>query len=484
MVTLVAVSLPSQNQPWTIRAPSAATLEQLRQLLGPRGYIVDPERLAPQLVEPRGRYQGKTPALLLPADTAEVSGVVRICAQAGVALVPQGGNTGLVAGQTPRSSGDELLINLSRLDRIREVNPAANTLTVEAGCTLAKVQQVAADADRLFPLSLASEGTCQIGGNLSTNAGGIHVLRYGNARDLVLGLEVVTADGRVWDGLRGLRKDNTGYDLKQLFLGGEGTLGIITAAVVKLFPRHRYVQTVLAAVPSLQAAVALLGGLRSTVEDGLLAFEVMPRLGLELVLRHMPGSTDPLSAPSPWYVLVDLTVPASVAEDALAQAAAQSLLTDGVLAASAAQASALWRLRESLSEAQGREGGSIKHDVSVPIARIPAFVDEVIAAVAALVPGIRPVPFGHLGDGNLHFNFSQPTGARRDVFLARWEELNRVVHDLVAAHGGSISAEHGIGQSKREEIQRYKSPIEIDLMRRIKGALDPQNIMNPGKGVV
>jgi D-lactate dehydrogenase (cytochrome) len=356
-------------------------------------------------------------------------------------------------------------------------------MTVEAGCTLAAVQAAAAAADRLFPLSLAAEGSATIGGNLASNAGGIHVLRYGNARELVLGLEVVTAAGEVWDGLRALRKDNTGYDLKHLFIGSEGTLGIITAAVLKLFPRPRQVQTLFAAVPSVEAAVELLAVCRSRTDHGVLAFELISRMGFSFALRHLPGAADPLPSPSPWYVICDLTVAVAEAEEVLAAAAEQELISDAVLAASAAQAAALWRMRESMSEAQKPEGGSLKHDVSVPVSRIPAFVREGIAAVERLVPGIRPVPFGHVGDGNLHFNFSQPVGVEKDAFLARRSEVSRVVHDLVAAHGGSISAEHGIGRAKREEIRRYKPELEIELMRRIKHALDPGGIMNPGKGV-
>jgi len=466
------------------RPPPTGTLEALRRLLGPQGFIEDAGVLGPLLVEPRGRYQGRAAALLRPAGTAEVAKAVRLCAEAGVGIVPQGGNTGLVAGQTPHDSGDELLLSLSRMDRVRDLDPVANTMTVEAGRTLLAVQEAAASVDRLFPLSLASEGSCQIGGNLSTNAGGIHVLRYGNARDLVLGLEVVTADGQVWNGLRGLRKDNTGYDLKQLFVGGEGTLGIITAAVLKLFPRPRHVQTVFAAIPSVDVAVALLGGLRANVDDALLAFELMPRLGLELVIRHIPGTHDPLPAPAPWYVLIDLTTSRETAEAALAEVAERGLIGDAVLAANPAQAKALWLIREVMSEAQGREGGSIKHDVSVPVAGIPAFVAAGVAAVVDLIPGARAVPFGHVGDGNLHFNFTQPIDMARETFLARWEEVNRLVHDLVIAHGGSISAEHGIGQAKRAEIQRYKDPVEKNLMQKIKKALDPLGIMNPGKGVV
>jgi FAD/FMN-containing dehydrogenase len=349
---------------------------------------------------------------------------------------------------------------------------------------LAAVQQAAADLDRLFPLSLAAEGSCQIGGNLSANAGGIHVLRYGNSRDLVLGLEVVTAEGEIWDGLRGLRKDNTGYDLKHLYIGAEGTLGIITAAVLKLFPRNRQVETAFSAVPTPEAALDLLNLARDLSGDGVLAFELISQLALDLVLKNMDGVSDPLAARSPWYVLTDLTVSRVTAEAFLAQALQRGLITDAALAGSSAQAAALWKLRESISEAQKRDSASIKHDVSLPLSQIPSFIKEALAAVQALIPGIRPVPFGHVGDGNLHFNFSQPIGSDKEAYLDRWEEVNRVVHPIVVAHGGSISAEHGIGVAKRQEARRYKSPVELDLMRKVKRALDPKGIMNPGKGVV
>jgi len=466
------------------RPADAATLERLKAVVGPGGWTDDADELAPHLVEWRNRYRGDTPLLLRPATAREVAAIVRVCAEAEVGIVPQGGNTGLMGGQIPRAAAGEVLLSLGRMNRVRAVDPVDNTMTVEAGCTLAAVQAAAAAAGRLFPLSLAAEGTCQIGGNLSTNAGGVHVLRYGNARELVLGLEVVTPDGALWDGLRSLRKDNTGYDLKQLFLGAEGTLGIITAAVVKLFPQHRHVQTFLAAVPTVTAAVELLSHVRGATDDAVLAFELIPRFGLELVIRHVPGCADPLAAPSPWYVLCDLTLPRAAAEPVIAGALEAGHISDAVLAGSAAQSAALWRLRESLSEAQKPEGASIKHDVSVPVSRIPALVEQGVAAITRLVPGIRPVPFGHVGDGNLHFNLSQPVGMDRDAFLAREDELHRIIHDIVADLGGSISAEHGIGVAKREEIRRYKSPLEIALMRRIKEALDPKGIMNPGKGVV
>jgi FAD/FMN-containing dehydrogenase len=463
--------------------PDAATLARLKTIVGPAGWSDDPDRLAPHLVEWRNRYVGRTPLLLLPASTAEVAAVVTACAEADVAMVPQGGNTGLVGGQIPRAGAGELLISLARMNRVRAVDPVDNSITVEAGCTLLALQQAAAAADRLFPLSLASEGTCQIGGNLSTNAGGIHVVRYGNTRELVLGLEVVTPDGAIWNGLRALRKDNTGYDLKHLFVGAEGTLGIITAAVLKLFPRHHHVVTGFCAVPDLDAAVALLGQVRSASEDAVLAFELIPRIALDFVTRHVPGTTDPLPGRSEWYVLFDLTTSQALAEQALAAAAAAGLVTDAVFAGSSAQAAALWRLREAISEAQKPEGASLKHDISVPVSRIPGFVARAVATLERLVPGIRPVPFGHAGDGNLHFNLSQPVGMDKRAFLALEEDVHRVVHDLTAELGGSISAEHGIGQAKREEIRRYKSEVELALMRRIKQALDPKGLMNPGKGV-
>ena len=464
------------------RPVDPATLAKLKSAAGPGGWSDDPGELAPHLVEWRNRYRGHTPLLLRPSQADQVAAIVGVCAEAEVGIVPQGGNTGLMGGQIPLAG--EVLLSLGRMNRVRAVDPVDNTMTVEAGCTLAGAQQAAAAAGRLFPLSLAAEGTCQIGGNLSTNAGGVHVLRYGNARELVLGLEVVTPDGTLWDGLRALRKDNTGYDLKQLFLGAEGTLGIITAAVLKLYPQHRHVQTIFAAVPSPAAAVQLLGHVRGASDDAVLAFELVPRFGLEIVTRHIPGAHDPLAAPSPWYVLFDLTVARPVAEAVVTGALEAGLITDAALAGNAAQGAALWKLRESLSEAQKPEGASIKHDVSVPVSKIPALVERVNAAVTALVPGIRPCPFGHVGDGNLHYNLSQPVGMDKAVYLAREDQVHQVVHDLVAALGGSISAEHGIGVAKREEIRRYKSPVEIALMRRIKEALDPKGIMNPGKGVV
>ena len=372
-------------------------------------------------------------------------------------------------------------------NRIRDLDPVDNTITVEAGCLLASVQAAAVEADRLFPLSLAAEGSCQIGGNLSTNAGGIHVLRYGNMRDLVLGLEVVLADGRVWDGLRRLRKDNTGYDLKQLFIGAEGTLGIITAAVLRLYPAPAQKATAFIGLADVEHAMAILERARAVAGDQLDCVELMPRLGLEFTLRHIPDTSDPLGDPHPWYLLLELASGragdhlAETLEALLAEAFDDGLIADAALAASAAQAAAFWRLREGMSEAQKPEGGSIKHDISVPVSRIPAFLARAIPLVEDMIPGVRPVPFGHLGDGNLHFNLSQPEDGDREVFLDRWEEINRAVHELVVEMGGSISAEHGIGRMKVEELKHFKSAVELELMARVKAALDPDNLMNPGK---
>jgi len=395
--------------------------------------------------------------------------------------VPQGGNTGLVGAQIPFDG--EVVLSLARMNKTRSIDKAAHTLTVEAGVVLAKVQKAADDAGLYFPLSLAAEGSATIGGNLSTNAGGVAVLRYGMARDLVLGLEVVLADGRVLDLLRTLRKDNTGYDLKQLFIGAEGTLGVITAASLKLFPKPAQLATALVAVASPDAAVKLLAEMQEHAGGLISAFEIMPHIGIELVTAHIPGARDPLSRPSPWYVLVEAAGAAqfplaSIFEAALAQSAH---VTDAVVASSGTQREALWALRESMSEAQKREGASIKHDVSIPVSTIPAFLEKATAAVLKILPGARAVSFGHIGDGNIHFNFSVPRGGDPDAFLNRWEEVQRAVHDLVHEFHGSISAEHGIGVQKRDQLALYKSAAELDVMRALKRTLDPRNILNPGK---
>ncbi len=462
-------------------------LDTLRNLVGASHCLTDASATASYLTDWRGRYTGAAQAVVLPADTAQVSAVVRACAAAGVPIVPQGGNTGLCGGATPLADGRAVVVNLSRLRQIRHIDPANNAITVEAGVTLAQVQAAADGAGRLFPLSLASEGTCEVGGVISTNAGGVQVLRYGNTRELVLGLEVVLPDGQIWNGLRALRKDNTGYDLKHLFIGAEGTLGIVTAATLKLFAKPRQTVTAWLAVAGPAAAVELLSRLRGVAGDRVTAFELISRPSLDLVLQHIPGARDPLAQAQPWYVLVELTdtltvidLPA-ILEAELATAIADGAVLDGTIAASQAQAAALWSLRENISEAQKREGVSIKHDISVPVSAIPEFLDRAGAALEACYPGLRIVAFGHVGDGNLHYNQSRPRHDENAAFIARTEEVGRVVHGLVHELGGSISAEHGIGQLKRGILPGYKQPLELELMQRIKATLDPQGLMNPGK---
>jgi FAD/FMN-containing dehydrogenase len=465
----------------------SAVTEKLKSAAGPKGWSEDASEIGPHLVEWRGKYQGHATLLLKPETAQQVSAILSICNETRTPVVPQGGNTGLVGGQIPFR--DEVLLSLSRMNRVRHVDAAGMNLVAEAGVLLANVQAAADGANRLFPLSIASEGSATIGGNVSTNAGGVHVLHYGNARDLVLGVEVVLADGRVLDLLRTLRKDNTGYDLKQLFIGAEGTLGIVTAAALKLFPKPAERVTAFIAVPTPQAAIDLLARLQDTTGGQVSAFELMPRIGMEFVLAHVSQTSDPLGNASPWYVLAEASGGrhsglSQAVQDALEFAVESGLVTDAVIASSEAQRAALWRLRESMSEAQGPEGGSIKHDVSVPIKDIPAFLKAGIAAVERLVPGVRPVPFGHIGDGNIHFNFSVPKGGDNAAFLARWNEIQHAVHDIVQHFGGSISAEHGLGIMKVGEITRYKSAIEMDVMRALKRMLDPNNILNPGKVVI
>lgn len=465
----------------------SALLDELIAGVGREHVLCDEASLEPYLTDWRGRYHGRAEAVVRPATTAEVSRVVKACAQAGVAVVPQGGNTGLCGGATPLASGRSVVLSLGRMNRIRHVNVADGAITVEAGCTLAAVQAAADAHECLFPLSLASEGSCQIGGNLSTNAGGVHVLRYGNTRDQVLGLEVVLPDGRVWDGLRALRKDNTGYDLKQLFIGAEGTLGVITAVVLKLYPRPRSRAVAWLSVGDPAAAVALLAHVRERCAERVNAFELVGKSALDLVLRHLPGSVDPLPGGGDWGVLLELsdagddTALAGMAEEAIGGALARGLACDAVLAASTSQMSALWALRENISEAQKREGISIKHDISVPVSRIPDFLARAEAVLREEWPDLRIVVFGHIGDGNLHYNLSRPEAGDNAAFIAQSSLATRRVHDLVVGVGGSISAEHGIGQLKRAENAHYKSPVELELMRSIKAALDPLGVMNPGK---
>jgi FAD/FMN-containing dehydrogenase len=459
---------------------------ELRQLLGERNVLIAADDVAPYCTDWRGRYSGSALCVALPGNTDEVAAVVRACVAAGVAgvpMVPQGGNTGLCGGATPQ--GGEVVVNLRRMNRIRGIDADNNSITVDAGCTLHAVQEAAKAADRLFPLSLAAEGSATIGGNLATNAGGVQVLRYGNARELTLGLEVVLADGRIWNGLRALRKDNTGYDLKHLFIGAEGTLGLITAATLKLFPLPRAQATAWVAVPDPAAAVSLLGRLRDAAGDNVTAFEIVGRAGLELVLRHIPNARDPLPGKPAWQVLIELSGArddlSATLEQALQEAAADGLVDDAALAASEAQTAALWALRENVSEAQKIEGVSIKHDIAVPVSRIAEFIARADLALAAAFPAVRIVCFGHIGDGNLHYNQSKPDAQSNSEFIEQTEAVNRIVHDLVHQLGGSISAEHGLGQLKREEVLRYKSATEMDMMRAVKQALDPRGLMNPGK---
>ena len=454
------------------------TIERLKQAAGPGGYSEDPQEIAPHLTEWRGKYTGHSPLLLKPATTAQVAALLAICHETGTAVVPQGGNTGLVGGQIPFHG--EVLLSTKRLNTVRAVDSHAPALVVETGVTLAAVQQTAEKAGLFFPLRLASEGSCTIGGNISTNAGGTHVIRYGMTRALVLGLEVVLADGRILDLLRLLPKDNTGYDLKQAFIGAEGTLGVITAAALKLFPRPRSSAVGFAAVASPAAALDLLAQMQARTGGLVSAFELIPRIALELVLAHIPGTRDPLGAPSPWYVVVEATAGEGVDLAALFETGLMSA-DDAVVAASEAQGQALWSLREHISEAQKREGASIKHDIAVPVAKVPDFLAAAVPAVLKLAPGARPVSFGHLGDGNLHFNFQSPRPGDDPAFLALWEEMQLIVHDVVHEFGGSISAEHGVGVMKRDALPRYKSHVELDAMRALKTAFDPKNILNPGK---
>jgi FAD/FMN-containing dehydrogenase len=465
------------------RQPSTDLLSRFAKIVGDKYAITDPQAQLPYLTEMRDLYRGRTPMVLRPGSVEEVSRIVALANETGTAIVPQGGNTGLVGGQLPFH--DEILLSLNRLDRIREVDAASNTITCEAGVTLGRAREAAAAVDRLYPQLLPSEGTCTIGGNLSTNAGGTAALAYGIARSHALGIEVVLADGRVLNNLNKLKKDNTGYDLKNLFIGAEGTLGIITAAVLRLVPRPRAIETAFAGVASPQAALELLM-LAQNRTTGVTSCEIMTRAGIEAVLRYGANCRDPLSEPHPWYVLIELSSQAStglreVLEEILAEGHAQGLIADATVADSLEQAKAFWRVRELFGEVQRHLGGSIKHDVSVPVAAVPAFIAEANAAVTELIPGARPLPFGHLGDGNIHYNVNQPEGAEKAAFLARWDDVNAVVFAVVAKFGGSISAEHGVGIMKRDLLPRVKDPVALDLMRTLKRTLDPKGILNPGK---
>ena len=468
-------------------APSSDLLDRFVAIVSEKHAVRDPAEIAPHLVENRGLYHGASPMLLKPGSVEEVSAILKLASETGAAIVPQTGNTGLVGGQTPREGGSDIILSLERMNRVRDIDPVGNTMIVDGGCVLADVHKAAAEHGRMFPLSLGSEGSCRIAGNLSTNAGGTAVLAYGNMRQLCLGLEVVLPTGEIWNGLRRLKKDNTGYDLRDLFIGAEGTLGVITGAVLKLFPQPLGHQVAFAGLQSVDDALTLFKNASSLCGTALTGFELMPRIGVEFTTRHIPGVRDPLETTHPWYVLIDISTSDS-AETAermmttlLEKGYEDGLVQDATIASSEAQQKAIWHMRESMSDAQKPEGGSIKHDVSVPVAQIPQFMAEAEKAVVAAMPGARVCAFGHMGDGNIHYNISQPVGADKAEFIGRWREINKIVHGLVLQHGGSISAEHGIGQLKRDELASIRSDIEIDLMRRIKTAFDPAGIMNPGK---
>src|ERR1700677_1512180 len=465
-------------------APDAALLARFASIVGEKYAITDPQAQTPYVIEMRDLYRGHTQMVLRPGSVAEVSRIVKLANETETPIVPQGGNTGLVGGQTPLNN--EIVLSLTRLDRVREVDPTSNTITCEAGVTLQRTREAAAAVDRLYPQLLPSEGTCTIGGNLSTNAGGTAAIAHGIARSHALGIEVVLADGRVLNNLNKLKKDNTGYDLKNLFIGAEGTLGVITAGGLRLVPRPRSVETAYAGVASADAALELLGIAQERTGGDVTSFEIMTREGIELVIKHGAGCRDPLGAPHPWYVLVELSSQQreglrGVLEEVLAEGMERGLVADAAIADSLEQAKAFWRIREMFGEVQGHAGGSIKHDVSVPIAAVPAFIKDANAAVIALIPGARPLPFGHLGDGNIHYNVSEPTAADKADFLKRWDEINAAVFAVVKKYGGSISAEHGVGVMKRDLLPSVKDPVALDLMRKIKNLLDPNNILNPGK---
>jgi FAD/FMN-containing dehydrogenase len=466
---------------------AADLLDRLASLLGPRGILTDPADTTPYCEDWRRLYRGRTPAVLRPASTAEVAAAVRLCAAAGAAIVPMGGNTSMVGGAAVDEDGREFILSLARLNRVRGIDPVDMTMEIEAGVVLKAAQQAAEEAGCLLPLSISSEGSAQIGGVLATNAGGNNTVRYGNARDLVLGLEVVLADGQVWNGLRRLHKDNTGYCLRQLFVGSEGTLGIITAAVLKLWPRPREWAVALCAVASPEAALDLFSRCQRQDAAAIQAFEYMSGPGMELVLRHIPGVVMPLARPAGHYVLVELATPREkaglreVLEDLIGAAAAAGEVADAVIAESGAQRAALWKLREQHSEAQKRAGASVKNDISVPVSKVPELIRRATLACEERVPGIVCVPFGHLGDGNIHFNLVQPAGADPAEFLARDHELMDAVNDIVRELDGSFSAEHGIGRLKPYMMPDWRGGAELDLMRRIKAALDPQGLFNPGK---
>ncbi|WP_421780822.1 FAD-binding oxidoreductase [Kiloniella litopenaei] len=462
-------------------------LSDLEIAIGVKAMITNQDDIAPYMVEQRGRFIGQTSLVVTPKTTREVSDIVKLCAEHSIGIVPQGGHTGLVSGGIPFAGDNAIVLSTSRLNKIRTIDPTNNTMVVEAGCILQTIQEHAAQHDRLFPLSLGAEGSCQIGGNIATNAGGINVIRYGNTRQLVLGLEVVTPTGEIWNGLRALQKDNTGYDLKQLYIGSEGTLGIITAAVLQLFPKPKEQQTAVLAIKELEDALPLLNLAQSMLGDALTSFELLPRIGIDFSLKHGQGVVDPIEGQYDWYILMEASVAIThsnlkdLFQNYLETAFEKNWVQDGVLAQNKAQSDSFWLLRENITLCQKPEGGSIKHDISVPVSSVPAFIKTANEAVRKMIPGIRPHPFGHLGDGNIHYNLSQPIDMNKEDYLNHWEEVNRIVHDIVHSFNGSISAEHGIGRVKRDENQYYKSAVEMQLMQNIKTALDPKGIMNPGK---
>ncbi len=458
-------------------------IAQFAAIVGERQALTAETDVAPYITEERNLFHGRSPLVLRPGSTAEVAAICKLASEHRIALVPQGGNTGLVGGQTPHNG--EVVVSLKRMDRIREVDTASNTMIAEAGVVLQVAQQRAAEVDRLFPLSLGAEGSCTIGGNLSTNAGGTAALAYGVAREMALGVEVVLADGRVLNALSKLKKDNTGYDLRNLFIGAEGTLGIITAASLKLFPKPRAIETTFVGLKSPEDALKLLAIAQREAAGNLTSFELIAAIALDFSIRNAAGNRAPLAGQHPWFVLMELSSSRDDAratlETILEQGLEDGIVDDAAIADSLAQRTAFWKLREDISAAQKPEGGSIKHDISVPVAAVPAFIAEANAAVVKLMPGARPVPFGHLGDGNIHYNVSQPVGADTADYLARWHEVNAVVFEIVLRMGGSISAEHGIGVLKRDELPDVKDPTAIALMRAIKAQFDPLGIMNPGK---
>ncbi|KAB2672479.1 FAD-binding oxidoreductase [Ochrobactrum sp. LMG 5442] len=464
-----------------------ALIERFSAIVGEKNALTAPEDLAAYLIEQRDLYHGRTPLVLRPGSTEEVAAIMKLASETKTPVVPQGGNTGLVGGQQPDESGTAIILSLGRMNRIRNLDTVGNLVTLEAGVILKNLQDAVEKAGRLFPLSLGAEGSCQIGGNLGSNAGGTAVLAYGNMRELCLGLEVVLPTGEVLNDLRYVKKDNTGYDLKDLFVGSEGTLGVITAAVLKIFPQPKGKGVAYAGLRSPEDVLRLFQLATEHAGPSLTGFELMPRVGVEFTVRHVDGVRDPLESPHDWYVLIDISSSRSeedartTLETILTEAFENDIIQDAAIGESVAQAQSFWKMREEMSWAQKPEGGSIKHDISVPVASIPAFIHEANAATLEMIPGARVVCFGHIGDGNLHYNVSQPVGADKEAFLARWHELNHRIHTIVASYTGSISAEHGIGQLKREELAFFKQDVALDLMRRIKAAFDPAGIMNPGK---